>query len=155
MAPNADTDAADRAVIRALAAVRKQFDVEREERRRGTMRLWAALAVSFLAGFGVLGLAGVVYRNAQRIERESRANAERIEREAVARNVALCEEGNRSSATVGGLLAQLLDLGAVADGELPVSQRAAAMERRARARALGAAAFAPKDCTAISQGKAP
>ena len=155
MAPNADTDAADQEVIRALAGVSRQLKVEREERRRATLRLWAALAMSVIAGTGVLLLAGVVYRNAQRIEREARANAVRIEREAVARNVALCEEGNRFRGDVGGLLGQLLDLGAVADGDLPVSQRAAAAERRARARELGARAFAPKDCAAIAQGKRP
>lgn len=140
VAPNADTDAADDRVLRALSPVLDALKAERASRRRAVVVLSCALAVSFAAGGGVLAVAGRV-----------QTNTGRIEREAVARNVALCEAGNEFRATVGGALSQLLDLGAAADRELPAEQRAAAEVRRSRSREIGAKAFAPEDCAAISR----
>ena len=146
VAPNAETAAADRRVIDALGPVLDAVKAERRTRRRAVRALAVAVALSVAAGGGVL-------RNTQRIEREAVRNAERVERESVARNVALCEEGNRFRGDVGGVLNQLLDLGAVADRDLPAEQQRAATERRAKSRELGAKAFAPKDCAAISRTK--
>lgn len=145
MAPNADTEAADLRVIAALRAVGKkidqvrvEIDEERRQRRKANCRLWWAMCLSVVAGVGVLlAVVGLV------------RTAARVEREAVDRSVALCKEANLTRTNVGDVLSQLLDLGEPADGELPAVRRAAAEERRARARALGEAAFAPKDCGAL------
>lgn len=146
MAPNDATDAADRDVVAALAAVRKALAEERRDRRRAVCRAVAAVVVAGLLAtvIGSVISARVATSSATAVSRE----------EGVRRARANCEAGNegerRALERVQEALVGLTDGDPAEEARLSPRERARAQAARERARAIGAEKLRPepRNCAA-------